>query len=565
INLKDLDIIKARKETKRLIAQNKVIILYEPSIVLEKSYARIDILIKKGSDLELIEVKAKSIDSKNYSFITNKNYIRSKWKEYLYDVAYQAYLLKQIYPEYTINPYLMLVDSSKIATIPNLNQLIRINRNEDNHICIRLSKSEIREEDLGERILIKIPVKQYVELIWEGIDVDPTKANSEELKRFDERIKEYSSYVSENKKYLVKIGDKCKACEYRVLPQDLEEGKKSGFMECWKEALGWDDNAFQRPNIFDIWNYNQTQSLIDNKIFFIDDIDIKKLKLNKIQLVQIKTTQNNPSLKPFIHQDLKHVLSSFKFPYYFIDFETARFALPFNAGLHPYELIVFQFSIHKMKKDGSIEHYAEWIDRNIDKFPNFEFIRQLKKHLTPNEGTIFQYTNYEKNCLETIYYQLNNAQEYEEDAAELLDWIKVLINSQNFVDLCEIVKNNYYNPLQHGSFSIKQVIYAIVNSSQYLQSKYSQMYYGTNFPDGIRWIERESMSTFKNPYKLLAPLDINLKEIKEGGAAMIAYGELYFCDLSPIERQTLLGGLLRYCELDTLAMTMIIEYWLNPE
>ena len=47
--------------------------------------------------------------------------------------------------------------------------------------------------------------------------------------------------------------------------------------------------------------------------------------------------------------------------------------------------------------------------------------------------------------------------------------------------------------------------------------------------------------------------------VANGGAAMVAYGELQRRDLPAVERQRLERQLLRYCELDTLAMVMVYE------
>ena len=52
-----------------------------------------------------------------------------------------------------------------------------------------------------------------------------------------------------------------------------------------------------------------------------------------------------------------------------------------------------------------------------------------------------------------------------------------------------------------------------------------------------------------------------LDELDDGGAAMIAYGKLQYCDLQDAEREAIRSALLRYCELDTLAMVMLYEYW----
>ena len=42
---------------------------------------------------------------------------------------------------------------------------------------------------------------------------------------------------------------------------------------------------------------------------------------------------------------------------------------------------------------------------------------------------------------------------------------------------------------------------------------------------------------------------------------MAAYGKLQYEDMSDIERDRLNTALLKYCELDTLAMVMIYEAW----
>ena len=53
------------------------------------------------------------------------------------------------------------------------------------------------------------------------------------------------------------------------------------------------------------------------------------------------------------------------------------------------------------------------------------------------------------------------------------------------------------------------------------------------------------------------------ENISGGGAAMTAYAKMQFTDISDKERGLVAEGLLRYCELDTLAMVIIYEYWLN--
>ncbi len=43
---------------------------------------------------------------------------------------------------------------------------------------------------------------------------------------------------------------------------------------------------------------------------------------------------------------------------------------------------------------------------------------------------------------------------------------------------------------------------------------------------------------------------------------MMAYCMTQFTKMTELEREHIRHALLRYCELDTLAMVMIVEYWL---
>ena len=52
-------------------------------------------------------------------------------------------------------------------------------------------------------------------------------------------------------------------------------------------------------------------------------------------------------------------------------------------------------------------------------------------------------------------------------------------------------------------------------------------------------------------------------ELRDGGAALTAYARMQFEEMSDYEREEIRKGLLKYCELDTMAMVMIYEGWLD--
>ena len=144
------------------------------------------------------------------------------------------------------------------------------------------------------------------------------------------------------------------------------------------------------------------------------------------------------------------------------------------------------------------------------------------------------------------------------------------------VDLLELVKKHLYLPATNGSNSLKAVLPAILNASEFLQTKYSRPVYGENqeIPSlniGPRvWIELDEQGHVRNPYDALPDLCEGLTEeereqlegiesIKDGGAALTAYARLMFEDMPQQQRDALEQGLKEYCELDTLAMVFLLQ------
>ena len=70
-------------KTKELLKQENVTI-FEPAFLVNGLFIRVDILVKKGDHIKLIEVKAKSIRSEDHqSFVTSKGNLSGGWDLYL--------------------------------------------------------------------------------------------------------------------------------------------------------------------------------------------------------------------------------------------------------------------------------------------------------------------------------------------------------------------------------------------------------------------------------------------------------------------------------------------------
>ncbi|MGB7291147.1 MAG: DUF2779 domain-containing protein [Thermodesulfobacteriota bacterium] len=591
IEITTLDHKGAIQPTNELLKRDDVTI-FEAAISFEDFFIRVDILKKEKDQLHLIEVKSKSFHPEEDRFVTNSGSIHSDWDSYLHDVAFQTCVLEEAFPQFQITPYLMLTDRSKATSVDGLNQRFRLEK-KDGRTTVVIT-GDVSPQGLGTQILTVVPVSEYVNMILAGMEEDQEES-SEAPVSFLEQIREYAKYYKRDKRFPISIGLKCKSCEFDIDPNKFGPGRNSGFRECWQAVLGWKEEDFEKPHIFDVWKL-RAQQYMERGIYFMEDIPLDEFlkgeqKNNKPvfksptaerQHLQIVKSFGESDGEEDVKGDLFDEMETWTFPLHFIDFETSMVAIPFNKGHRPYEYIAFQFSCHSLHKDGRIEHH-EWIHKRPGIFPNFDFLVALKNVLDKDEGTIFRYAEHEKTVLRQIYTQLNGALDSREESIppnpeDLLNWIDTITVSnrkfgdRNMVDMLELVRRYYYHPRMGGSNSIKSVLPAVLASSAFLKEKYSRPYNSRNFKDMIWWRADDESGLSADPYTLLPPLfqDVDISQdelvlenqhIREGGAAMIAYAKMQFSEMTEEERNAIIRGLLKYCELDTLAMVMIYEHW----
>ena len=574
-------------KTQELLKQENVII-YEAAFLYQNLFIRVDILKKNGDKIELIEVKSKSWSEDDDSFLNTKKTIRTDWHPYLFDVAFQKYVIQMCFPQWNINSYMTLANKKERATIDGLNQLFIIQKLSNSRTAIKNLANDFKET--GASVLIKKDISEIVENIIDGRHKCLEGITFEEARTLFEKNYITNYFSGWNVSFSV-----CKKCEFKASTIQKAVGLNSGFEKCFSELLGWTDKDFEKSNIFNVWDLRCGSDLFNQSIYFKDQLSESLIKVkpepNKIsrterQWLQIEKERNLDNSPYYLKNDLKKILDSFKFPLHFIDFETTTVALPFNIGRRPYEQIAFQFSHHTYSDNGLIMHQTEYINTEKGKFPNFDFVRNLEKALLNDDGTILRYSHHENSILNEIRSQL--IESLEPDTDELVKFIESITHKKNkeksfvrkgdrdMVDLCEIIKNYYFNPRTFGSNSIKDVLPAILNSSNYLQGKYSNSIVeiglnSKNFPTNHIWLKIAN-GEIQNPYKQLPPLFndwsaeelentlTEIMEINDGGAALIAYGRLQYTDMSEKESKSIQEALLKYCELDTLAMIMIYEH-----
>jgi hypothetical protein len=582
-------------ETRALLRHNNVTI-FEGAIAYSNLFARMDIIHKNGNTIELIEVKSKSYNpSDGNFFIGRRGDIKNEILPYLLDIAFQRYVFGLAYPGLAsgASSYLMLADKSAICTVDQLNQKFPITRRERRVTVSVIPGTSI--DNIGVPLLRQIPVGNLVTDIIGG----NLKAPGIDLP-FAKAVDHFAAIYAADHFEAPVIGSQCAKCQFRLTKKKPDQGLRSGIFECWARH-GVSAHEFTSGTVLDLWNFRKKGDLIGANCLRLADVteeDIKPkaggpgLSRSERQWMQVSGDLRGQDRFYLDRELIRAEIARWQYPLHFIDFETTRVAIPFTHGERPYGNVAFQFSHHIMYADGRVEHRSQFLNSTPGVNPNEEFIRSLMADLGGDDGTVFMWSKHENTVLKELLADLRS--EPPNEFAAIEEFVLSLTTDKTsghagiraMYDLCLLAERAFFHPMTKGSSSIKKVLPAVLQESEWLAERYGQPIYGRglNIPS-LNFAPSELMIWWSkaggavvNPYDKLPPVfpDIvtnDLKyelsnqgvdmdmEVAEGAGAMMAYGRLQFEKLSPVVRLHIEKALLRYCELDTLAMVMVVEAW----
>jgi hypothetical protein len=527
--------------------------LFEATLLVGRQQARVDILEKNGNTVRLLEVKSKSFDGAQHasSLAAGKGGcmrssrkpfgILSKWAEKLEDITFQVLLLEKVLPGVVIHPFLVLVDTSKIALLDNIPGLFELvsRTTPDGAVRLLTARYTGTREQLAELDLVtEVDVSAEVALLRNDVDAAATL--------FESRL---DAPLSVHSVGLVR-GTKCAQCEYRV----ADGSAKDGFAECWG-AL-----ATPRPHMLELFSIGTCKAedrsdLIDwmfrdgkASLFDIPEDCLVKADGSvgtnaERQRRQIDCTRRN---EVFISPNLPRELEKLQGRLSFIDFETSRLALPYHRGMRSYGLVTFQWSCHTVASYGAKPVHAEWLN-NKEAWPNRSFAESLRETIG-DEGPVLTWSHFEATTLKQIIADLDR---FGHVVPELVEWMTDVF-TRRIVDMHEWARRDYYHPGMRGRTSIKVVLDALWKSDPAMRAQFAA------------WTSWPADDT-RDPYACLPAVEIagTLQDVHEGTGAMRAYQEMmYGADKNdPVSRAMWSGLLRRYCELDTMSMVLILEHW----
>lgn len=565
--------------------------LFDATVTYGNLLVHADILRRQGQELHLIEVKSSSISMADGapSFRKPDGKIVSEWRPALEEIALQCVVLRRALPNYTVRAFLCLVDKSRTATENSIfDKFILEENNEQWASASRETEADGQAITWTEETIEDLPEKEdplYGPVAGTVLTRDAPQCqepqygcqvcytgNPERLQ--DEHvlaILEVSAEVIALEADMAEaadqfaqtllqepplrippqIGKKCKSCEFRI---PWMEGQRNGFRECWGPL------ADCEPHILDLYRVDLlggggdrdgVAELAGQGVAGLLEVpeDMLVGRVSTRQRMQIEhsrldTEFCSPALIPILH--------GHPGPLHFIDFETSRVALPYHAGMHPYELSAVQWSCHTLLDANGPLHHQDWLNTQ-DAFPNWEFARTLRDQIG-DSGTVYIWSPYERTVLKTIRQQMD---QYGLEEPDLALWLDEMSDPENprVVDLCALARAYYFHPVMKGSLSIKNVLPAVWRANPGLR----------RHPWFIAYDQTDAEGRLLNPYDTLPPIVVRGKQevVSEGTAAMRVYQEMIFgsergdADVQESRRRLLL----QYCRLDTLAMVIIWKHW----
>jgi hypothetical protein len=204
-------------------------------------------------------------------------------------------------------------------------------------------------------------------------------------------------------------------------------------------------------------------------------------------------------------EELRTEFESLRYPLYFMDFEAVNPAIPRFQGMHPYDHLPFQWSVHVQAQPDVAPERFEFLAMDSED-PRPAFISSLCEALG-EQGSIVVY----------------NEQFESQRLRELANWLpkykqRIRAIQRRLWDMLPVVRNHVYHPAFEGSFSLKAVLPALVPDMSY-----------------------EGM------------------QVPNGQAAGRAWESMIRGDASEAEREAKRQALLDYCAQDTLALVRLLE------
>lgn len=292
----------------------------------------------------------------------------------------------------------------------------------------------------------------------------------------------------------------------KELPEPLRTVRCAGrrkcpyYDECFSFEIKEPDNS-----VLHLVNSQHRYDMYKKGLRTLKQVDLDLLEGSRMQYAQIRADENGG-----LYADqyaLRSWLKNISYPIAFLDFEWETFAVPPYKGMHPYDVLPFEYSLHIMQKDGTVTHkvYLNVHDDRRDMAENL--VRDI-----PKNGSIIAYN--------AMGAEMIRIQEFADQFSDLKISLENINHRMEDMQL-PFITGAVYDVRMRGSWSLKSI-----------------------------------MAMMDDPgYKDL--------DISQGMDAVYQWRHLDYNDGTSVEEKAkIVEDLKRYCGMDSYAMTVVYK-WLN--
>lgn len=269
------------------------------------------------------------------------------------------------------------------------------------------------------------------------------------------------------------------------------------------DTFGYFNQTIPTPSIYTLPNIraNKLGELVDAGVFGLNALP-EGFKLSGPQSALVQAALSGGPVVDLA--TIQQFLNKLEFPLWFFDFETYASAVPIMDAASPHRHIPFQYSLHILQADGTLEH-REYLSL-VAQLPE-ELIQQMQSDIGPDGHIVSWHATFEKTQNRKM-------------AALFPDHEKFLLGiNDRMVDLEDLFKLAYVDARFGGSSSIKKVLPVICPEFSY---------------EGLA--------------------------VADGTAAMESWERMIHPDTPQIEKVEIDSSLREYCEMDTRAMVEIYRF-----
>lgn len=547
-NLAGEDLDEVLNATKDWVLHGESSIVFDGfASVQDRFLGKCTMMEKVDGVVRLYQVEAKAITMSKNQVNFDPKY-SGNWVRRMQKSAFNHWVFSKAFPNVTFESYILFPKKQVSINLEGLSEVLysadrqqllaealewtNLPSYQNYFVSFRVDQA-FEPEHLG---LLKRSTEQQGEKEEANASFYSTSTTTTTIDLLEEAILETVDLVENTHVAKAPLGMHCKDCEFRLehSPNDLG----TGFGICWSSRL----NSEKPELVFDLVG-TSGREYVEKEIYTQEQVDLldtferdletlisKKTPLNfeDRKLLQIARAKGVQIPSEIIQPGLFEKVENWKYPLYFLDFETITLSVANHSYGKPYHTYVPQYSIHRLDKDGKLTHF-HWMSGRLDEFIEIRILLALYEVIMEEPGTLIHFSPTEQVLLREMKKNVRyRSSIHSDDKAKVQQMFTTYTKNKTMVDIKLLLENHYYNHFMGGSLSLKAIYDAFCQLT-----------------------DRENL------YHSLGE-----GHVRNGNDALNTLFA-YYCDLrlSEEERESLRIELLDYCAIDTLSMVEIVQYF----